>query len=166
MVSKRGEDQGGWSHGRPLQRCDLICDELDDEAVLFDPRLGSVHRFNAMTLFIWQRCDGAHAAHALAEAVAERYAIDTQQALLQVERVLSEFDELGLLDHSPRAPDPSPWRGPTRRAVLGVGMAKLVFVAPVISTFWAASAYANASNPIHPGSPLGGGGCKNVGEIA
>ena len=104
------------SRGTPLRRDDLVCEELDDEAVLFDPRLGSVHRFNAMTLFIWQRCDGAHAAHAMAEAVARRYAIDTQQALLHVERVVSEFDELGLLDDSPGAPDPGPWRGPTRRA--------------------------------------------------
>ena len=46
---------------------------------------------------------------------------------------------------------------------LAVLAALVVFAAPVTSTFCAAGAYAAASNPIHPGSPLGPGGCKNVG---
>ena len=189
-------DQQNPPPGLPLRRYDLVCEELDGEAVVFDPQCGGVHRFNAATLLVWELCDGAHTATAIADAVAARYAIDPNDARVYIERVVEQFRERGLVDQSwPQVSNvasssaaqgqtadsedtarqatgtdqcspalrPAQPRGPTRREVLGGGVAKLVFVAPVISSFCAARAYANASNPIHPGSPTGLGGCKNVG---
>ena len=189
-------DQQNPPPGLPLRRDDLVCEELDGEAVVFDPQCGGVHRFNAATLLVWELCDGAHTTAAIAEVVAARYAIDPDEARVYIERVVEQLRERGLVDQSgPRvanvasssaeqgpSEDPEgtagqatsaeqcaaalrPGRAPglTRRELVGGGVAKLVFVAPVISSFCAASAYANASNPIHPGSPLGPGGCKNVG---
>ena len=51
----------------------------------------------------------------------------------------------------------------TRREALTAGASRLLFVAPVISTFCATRAHAAGSNPLHASSPLGPGGCKNVG---
>ena len=184
------------SRAIPRRRDDLHIEQLDGEAILYDPRYEAVHRFNAVTLFIWSNCDGLRSTTEIANLLIGRYAIDRDSGLAHLERALAELAELGLVEHdsatdgdpgpladehsateatidSPEAtattrgyhPDrrPAEPRGLTRREVLGGGAVKLIFAAPVISTFCATPAYADASNPIHPGSPFGLGGCKNVG---
>lgn len=180
------------SHAIPRRRDDLHVEKLDGEAILYDPRYEAVHRFNAVTLFIWNNCDGLRSTTEIAGLLIGRYAIGRDSGLAHVERTVVELAELGLVEHDSATdgdlvppedehsptdrpeltgttggyrPDCRPFelRGLTRREVLGGGAAKLIFAAPVILTFCATPAYADASNPIHPGSPFGLGGCKNVG---
>ncbi|HUU82736.1 MAG TPA: PqqD family protein [Phycisphaerae bacterium] len=190
----RGPDRP--TGGRPLRRDDVTCEEMDGEAVLFDPQSGAVHRFNAMTLCVWKLCDGTRGPAHIADGIAANYAIGSREALPHVRRILDGLEERSLFceggdEAEPAAgcartdgpgseaqhtagmtpppeahrPDSAPiqQRGLTRRQALGGGVAKLVFVAPLIATFCARTAYAEASNPIHPGSPTGLGGCKNIG---
>ena len=53
-------DQENAPDAMPLRRDDIVLEELDGEAILYDPRYGAVHRFNAVTLFVWDLCDGSH----------------------------------------------------------------------------------------------------------
>ena len=154
----------------PKRRDDLVFHELDGEALVYDTRSGAVHRFNAITLFVWNACDGLHTTGDIAHEVTERYAIDSGQALVQVEWVVEQLTKWGLLQDAQAAdfsqdewvgtasPDtccqepasrahgvhpadrgtrrPSAHRPlPSRRELLSGGATKLVFVAPVISTF-------------------------------
>ena len=193
---QRSQKQEGSPYAVPRHRDDLNVEELDGEAILYDPRGQAVHRFDAVTLFVWNSCDGLRSVTEIANAVVGRYAIGRDAALAQVQRIVAGLGELGLLEQdfatdgnlvpapgrhsrvedapdgaeSATAIDGNPPDGRsseprrlTRREAVSGGVAKLVFVAPVISTFCARTAYAEASNPIHPGSPLGPGACKNVG---
>ena len=180
------------------RRDDLHVEELDGEAVLYDPQNGTVHRFNATTFFVWSACDGWRTPKDIALGVAEHYSVGADEALKVVRSVIAQLHEKELLqaDHADSAdaglaewkrsaltnttgqgiatdvalstPKRAPVaqradRGLSRRELLGGGVAKAVLAAPVILTFCAARAYAGASNPIHPGSATGPGGCKNIG---
>jgi hypothetical protein len=173
-----GEKEGP-PQAMPLRRDDLFFEELDGEAVLYDPGCGAVHRFNAMTLFVWGACDGLHSTAGIVNALTERYAITSDEARGHVERVVAEFRKRDLLQEEDAEPasvvsserKPSKTqrgldkpRGPSRRELLSGGVTKLVFMAPVISTFVATGAHAVASNPINPNySATGAGGCANPG---
>ena len=41
-----------------IRREDPTVEELDGEAVIYDPICGAVHRFNDVVLFVWSGCDG------------------------------------------------------------------------------------------------------------
>lgn len=167
----------------PLRRDDLVLEELDGEANLYDPRYGAVHRFNAVTLFVWDLCDGSHTVRDIAKTLTKLFDVQPDEALESVERVIAELRTLDLVQGAPvepmnkrhvpwwtkAPPEPAassvlPPAGPTeelrlsRRQLLRGGVTKLVFVAPVISTFFAAGAYASSPDP----SAFGAGGCKNL----
>ena len=76
---------------KPVRREDLVFEELDGEAVLYDPRCGAVHRFDALTMFVWQACDGTHSTADISRAVTEAYDVDPQAALGHVERLIGDF---------------------------------------------------------------------------
>jgi PqqD family protein of HPr-rel-A system len=182
-------------HSMPLRRGDLVCEELDGEAILYDSRCGAVHHFNAMTLCVWNACDGSHTAAAIATALAERHVIRADEALAHVEQLIAEFRARDLLQGGCMQARNGMTGGaaqPTAKTIIGItgtaegpcdtatsserprrdqaklpslsrrelvrdGVGKLVFVTPIILTFFAEGAYASAP----PAS--GPGGCKNVG---
>jgi hypothetical protein len=175
----------------PLRRDDLIFEELDGEAVLYDPRCGAVHHFDAMTLCVWHACDGLRSLADIASVLTERYGISLDEALVHVERLIAEFRTRDLLQggvswaavqsttkavmdvtrtanaardtpSSVEAPYRSPAERPSlsRRQLVRRGAVQLVFVAPVISTFFTPTANAGASGPASASGP---DGCKNVG---
>jgi hypothetical protein len=183
--------------GMPRRRDDLQIEGLDGEAVVYDPRDGAVHRFNATTFFVWNACDGLRSANDIAAGVVEHYSVGAGEALEVVHRVIAKLDEKGLLqaessgsadeantmkpgpeyatvdqqDRSMKAertdstlpaadPTETASQGLSRRALLGSSVTKAALAAPVISTFFAAGAY--ASGPSASGA-FGDGGCKTVG---
>ncbi len=86
------------SDDAPTRRNDVNVHKLDDEALLYDPAHGAVHRFNTSTLFVWDLCDGTNDRNTIAVALAQRFAIEPQQAQSNVDRVLMHLQTLGLLD--------------------------------------------------------------------
>ena len=164
-------DDAGMQDIVPLRRDDLDFHELDGEAVLYDARCGAVHRFNALTLSIWDACDGHHTHAGIANMLSEKYSVDSNDAVAHVERAIAGFEARGLLQggraetavtaivyDEPLAPPKitEKSRGLSRREVLRNTTGKVALVAPLISTFFAAGAYASA-----PAS--GPGGCKLLG---
>lgn len=166
----------------PARRGDPDVHELDGAAVLFDVRSNAVHRFDAVTLFVWHACDGSRTTAEIAAAASERFQLDSDDAVAAVDRVIWELGERDLIaygraaaeadvsresEYHPITSERMPSRdlvrgharsaGLTRREVVRGGVTKLVLAAPVISTFFARSALASTV------SPHGAGGCKNVG---
>ena len=84
-------------HGKPLRREDLVLEELDGEAVLYDPRCGAVHRFDAPTLFVWEACDGTHGTADISRAVGDAYDVSVDEALGHVEQLIADLCARGLL---------------------------------------------------------------------
>jgi PqqD family protein of HPr-rel-A system len=72
----------------PSRRSDVIEEDLDAEAVLYDPRTGNTHRLNRTALEIWRRCDGRTTIQQLAQEQTELYEVDPETALDHVEQVL------------------------------------------------------------------------------
>lgn len=157
----------------PLRRRDVVFHELDAEALAFDPKSGAVHRFDATTLTVWRACDGLHSINQIAESLASDHAIDLHAARALVARVVRELQGRDLMlqvgVESPRCERAvpgmvesprTPGRLPSRREVLGGGATKLLLTAPLISTFFAAGAYASGPSA---SAAFGPGGCKTVG---
>lgn len=146
-----------------MRRTDLVVEVLDGEAVLYDPVLGAVHRFDASTFQVWQACDGQRNIVDITCLLAQQRAIPYCDAREYVERVLEELRTRGLLS-SGRSDDLASGqerRGTlSRRELLSGGATKLALAAPVISTFFATGAY--ASGPSASGA-FGDAGCKTVG---
>lgn len=169
----------------PVRREDLVLEELDGKAILYDSRNGAVHRFNALTLFVWDTCDGSCALADIAHHLTHLCDVEPDEALESVHRVIAELTALDLVQGASVAPMNEStipqWTKarsePTasnlssmvglpqelrlsRRMLLHGGVSKLAFVAPVISTFFASGAFASG---VSASAAFGDGGCKNVG---
>ncbi len=181
----------------PRRREDLHVEELDGEAVLYDPQNGAVHRFNTATFFVWSASDGSRTMHDIADGLVEHHSLGPDEALSVVRHAVTliaeadllhgdsfdahnAFDDVAFASTTPEAPAPNqptmregPDRPPvavaaleteggglSRRELLSGGVKTVVLTAPVISTFFAAGAY--ASGPSASGA-FGTGGCKTIG---
>jgi PqqD family protein of HPr-rel-A system len=82
----------------PPRHSQVVKDELDGEAVLFDLRTGDTHRLNATALAVWSRCDGRTTMREIAAQLADRYEVDPEVALDDVEQLVTRLAESGLLD--------------------------------------------------------------------
>lgn len=178
-ASPQSEGTHKTAHPFPLRRADLVFHELDGEAVLFDPRHGAVHRFDALTLLVWNACDGSRAEEAVAALVVGGGGLTRDEALAGVEAVLAELRTRDLLqsasdcrgdvaktepatvskERQPRSPDAE---APTRREALAGGAFQMLVAAPVISTFFAAGAFASGPSYSQAFGTDAGGGCKTV----
>jgi len=81
----------------PLVREDLLCRDLDDEAIIYDATKSKVHALNATARLIWNGCDGKHTVEDLAEELCRRFEVDQDTAIRDTRRAIEEFRALGLL---------------------------------------------------------------------
>ena len=188
-------DQEHVSDAMPLRRDDLVLEELDGEAVLYDARHGAVHRFNVTTLMIWNGCSGSQTPKDIATGLVGDHSIPVDEALKVVDSVIAQLHNRDLLHQHYAVPyqqslssvaahaEPPRQRMSTkssagrvpqgdatetagrrisRRELLSSGVIKGVIAAPVISTFFAAGAFASG-----PGLPDGGSfdpACADLGS--
>ena len=82
---------------QPVRRAGLTVEELDGEAIVFDPETGDTHHLNETALFVWRQCDGLRDAEQIAQAVFEAYDITLPEAVEHVEQILDEFERWGLV---------------------------------------------------------------------
>lgn len=82
---------------RPLVREDLLCRDLDDEAIVYDATKSKVHALNATAKVIWNACDGEHTVEDLAEELLRRFDVDRDTARRDARKAIEEFRVLGLL---------------------------------------------------------------------
>ncbi len=145
---------------RPARRDDIVVCELDGEAVLYDERSGAVHRFNETALTVWKACDGSRHVSEISRALAQRYALGSDEARSEVEKVIRDLDAKGLLIERPEPATQPASRLPSRREMLCGGTAKLIYTAPLISTFFASGACASGPSA---SAAWGAAGCKTAG---
>jgi PqqD family protein of HPr-rel-A system len=100
---------------------------LDDEAVVYDPDTGRLHRLNATATAVWSCCDGRRSVASVVAAIAESFRTTPATIEADVLRVLDDWESAGLLafgerDQTPgsdalgpsASPLPSP---PTKRRI-------------------------------------------------
>ncbi len=75
----------------------ILWRELDREAVLLDPKAGCSYNLNAVGTFIWKMLDGTHTPNHIATVMSETYEVTYEQALQDVENLLSDFRKHNLL---------------------------------------------------------------------
>lgn len=92
------------------RRPGLRMQELDGEALIFDPVSADTHHLNQTALLIWRQCDGRKDTLGLAQGLADVYGISPEAAVGHVKRMLQTLEERGLLvtEDEVSAP-PSSW---------------------------------------------------------
>jgi Coenzyme PQQ synthesis protein D (PqqD) len=86
------------------RRPDLTTCTVDGEVVILDRAAGYVHQLNPTASEIWAACDGQHSPQDIAARLRERFTGVTDDAVLHdVETVLTQFEQLGLLLDAPAA---------------------------------------------------------------
>ena len=78
-------------------RDDLIVKKMDGETVLYDEPVNRVHSLNRTATLVWDLCDGKNEAWDMVKEVLARFDVDEATARCDVEKVLREFEEKGLL---------------------------------------------------------------------
>ena len=89
------------------RRPDLTTCTVDGEVVILDRAAGYVHQLNPTASEIWAACDGQHSPHDIAARLQERFNGVTDAVLRDVETVLTQFEQLGLLLDAPAALEPA-----------------------------------------------------------
>jgi coenzyme PQQ synthesis protein D (PqqD) len=85
------------------RRPDLTTCNVDGEVVILDRVAGYVHQLNPTASEIWDACDGQHSPRDIAARLQERFNGVTDAVLLDVETVLTQFEQLGLVLDAPAA---------------------------------------------------------------
>ena len=90
----RRQDPPGQRHAR---RPDLVCEQLDDEAVIYDARTGAVHHLDAGAHWIWEGCDGRRSREELVAAYSERFNMPLANAVAAFDQGLQQLIARDLL---------------------------------------------------------------------
>jgi len=111
----------------PGRREGLIVETLGDELLVYDSDTNRAHSLNAVAAAVWEECDGARSADAVAQAVGV-----TED---EVWRALTQLDERGLLEGElPRrlsGPEYSRRQAVRRMGLIGASAA---FAAPLVKS--------------------------------
>ena len=82
----------------PTCRADVVQENLDGEAVLFDPITGSTFRLNQSALEVWTGCRKGRKLNDLTTDMCSRYDVDEQIARDDVQQMVAMFANHGLLE--------------------------------------------------------------------
>jgi PqqD family protein of HPr-rel-A system len=88
----------------PRVRTDLTVVVLDGEAVIYDEESGDVHHLNPTATLVFQMLDGAVTVAELADDVAAVFELEPAEATAQVQALVDELADAGLIDGMPAAP--------------------------------------------------------------
>jgi PqqD family protein of HPr-rel-A system len=83
--------------GRPVRKPEVWLRQAGDENAVYNPSNGSVHLLNETALAIWDLCDGQTSPEEMVTAVCELTGMHPDIVSEDVQRILGEFEEAGLL---------------------------------------------------------------------
>jgi coenzyme PQQ synthesis protein D (PqqD) len=83
--------------GRPARRADVWLRQSGEENAVYDPVTKSLHLLNDTALAIWELCDGKTRPDEMIDAICELSGMHLDVVTEDVERILAEFDDAGLL---------------------------------------------------------------------
>ena len=81
----------------PRRRDDLAARELEGEVLLYDSSGARAHALNATAARVWELCDGTRTLDEIVDGIREIFDVDKPTARRDVERLLVEFGQRGLL---------------------------------------------------------------------
>ncbi|MBI5185975.1 MAG: PqqD family protein [Nitrospinae bacterium] len=79
------------------KRDGMIVKDMGEETVLYDQEANQVHSLNATAALIYNLCDGYRGLGDIVGEMLSRFNIDEKTARRDVERILSELKEKGIL---------------------------------------------------------------------
>ena len=82
---------------RPKRRLDLTHRTIEGETVILNREEGWLHQLNPTASLIWNLCDGTLGISEISERLLDEYEIDSVTGRRDVEKVVSEFRKLNLL---------------------------------------------------------------------
>ena len=80
-------------------REDVQRKRVTNEELLFDPATEQFHFLNETAAFIYGACTGSNSIEDISAALSAEYSVEASQALVDVERVIHELAELGVLEN-------------------------------------------------------------------
>lgn len=83
--------------GRPVRKPEVWLRQAGEENAVYNPATGSVFLLNETALAIWDLCDGETSPEEMVTAVVELTGMHPDVVTEDVERILGEFEEAGLL---------------------------------------------------------------------
>lgn len=90
--------------GAPKARRDLVLQEVGKEGLLYDREGELVHILNVTALAIWKACDGESSLIAMESLIRTRFSgLDGHDVKADIEKLLRQFDERGLLENGNHA---------------------------------------------------------------
>jgi len=96
---------------RPRRMPDITASDLDDELVLYNLRTDQVHVLNATAAAIWELCDGSMTAEEIAAVLADACSVPLARVQPDVQNMLAEFYEAGLIEFDGHPLSPPLLRG-------------------------------------------------------
>jgi|DewCreStandDraft_2_1066082.scaffolds.fasta_scaffold00296_2 PqqD family protein of HPr-rel-A system len=101
---------------RPRRVADVTASDLDDELVLYNLRTDQVHVLNATAAAIWELCDGSLTADEIAAVLADACSVPLARVQPDVQNMLAEFHQAGLIEFDGHLPSPPRAEGPGVRS--------------------------------------------------
>ena len=83
---------------KPRQRSDLVVQELDGEALLYDPLAHLLHRLNDTGFLIWRLCDGRRSVDEIAALLTESYDVGWDAARQDVAQAIEQMADNLILE--------------------------------------------------------------------
>lgn len=78
-------------------RDDLIVKEMDGETIVYDEQSNQVHSLNKTATLLWNLCDGENDIEGMVGEIRARFDVDEATARCDAEKILREFETMGLL---------------------------------------------------------------------
>jgi hypothetical protein len=76
---------------------DIIARQMQEEILLYDSKKDSTHLLNPTAAAIWEMCDGTRTPEEIAKEILQVLSADRKTVRTDVERIIREFSENGLL---------------------------------------------------------------------
>lgn len=81
----------------PKQRSDITRQTIDGEVVILDRESHKIHQLNETGSFIWDQCDGATSVSDIIGNLIDRFDVERDVAIADVNSVVEELQNIGLL---------------------------------------------------------------------
>ena len=85
----------------------LLEAELGEELVAIDPQEGSCFGFNEVAALVWRQLERPQSFNELRQALLAKYRVDTEQCTQELDELMRDLVEKGLVECNPSKPDVS-----------------------------------------------------------
>ena len=89
---------------RPLRNSNIKCNEVLNDAVLYDSLREHVYALNHSAYMIWQRCDGTASIDDMASEFADTLDITYEELVAQITSIVDNLSQLDLLHDNSNGP--------------------------------------------------------------